>query len=107
MTQLTITPSDPGQVTGFLVCYGNDGEVEEGVDIYLKLTKPPTGSGLALDKEPRHGTSDVDGLVEFTGLFKGARYLLWRGTDDANPLTVLIATNATDPVDLSNVAGLP
>lgn len=105
MTQITITPSDPGQVTGFIYCYDEVGAVEEGVEIHLHQQRPISGTGIAYDDAVRTGTSDADGLVEFVGMFKGGRYSYYRGTSDDRHVEITVPTTATDPYELKSISG--
>lgn len=105
MTQITITPSDPGQVTGFIYCYDEVGAVEEGVEIHLHQQRPISGTGIAYDDAVRTGISDADGLVEFVGMFKGGRYSYYRGTSDDRHVEITVPTTATDPYELKSIAG--
>lgn len=104
MTAVTVPASNPGQVTGFLFLYDENGELEIGVDIQMQLRKF-TGTGIAPDTKIRTETSDSNGLVSFTNLFVASEYRIRRGTDRAWK-RILIASDATDPVALTNVWGL-
>jgi hypothetical protein len=107
MTALTITPSNPGQVTGYLTIFGIDGEAEEGAEIHLQQLHPISGTGAGYDGAVRTEESGADGVVEFTNMFKGGRYVLWRGTDTTNKKQFTLASNATDPTALSSFVGSP
>lgn len=105
MTAISITPSDAGLVTGYLECLGTDGESQSGVIVSLVMTKPPTGSGNAFDGDTMQQTSDVDGIVQFVGLAPGGTYQIWRGSNRQAGKLIKIASDATTPYSLDNIAG--
>lgn len=107
MTAYTITPSNPGQVTGYLTIFGIDGEVEAGAEIHLQQLQPISGTGVGYDGAVRTEESGVDGVVEFPNMFNGGRYVLWRGTDTAHKLQFTLSASATDPTALSSFVGSP
>lgn len=80
MTAIVVTPGSGDATTGYLTCLNQSGIAESGAIVYCQTAEPPTsGTGFAYDSAIRSETSDVDGLVEFTGLIKGASYYIWRG----------------------------
>ena len=105
MTAISITPSESGLVTGYSTCLGPDGEPLSGVSVSLQMTKPPTGSGTAFDADPMRQTSGSDGVVQFTGLAPGGTYWQWRGSNRASGKLIKIASDATTPYSLDNIAG--
>lgn len=108
MTAVTITPSPADQVTGYLTTYDENGDVEADVDVTLRIKSAPSDAGFALDSADRVATSDVNGLVEFPGMFPGARYSIWRGTEiPQNPKSFILPTDATDPTALDSFVGTP
>ena len=105
MTQ-TVTPSStPGQVTGFMYCYDENGVAEKDVTIKVWLTAVAENMGVAYDLAPRSATSNAEGLVQFSGMFLGATYSVQRGLGLAKAVT--IPTNASDPYELVSVIGSP
>lgn len=78
MTVYSFTPSDPGTVTGYLYTYDETGVVEEGVEVEMVFYSR-TSTAASYDQTTNSATSDVNGLVEFTGLFPGATYMIRRG----------------------------
>ncbi|MFM7845372.1 MAG: hypothetical protein ACKPEY_14225, partial [Planctomycetota bacterium] len=74
----TITPSDPPQTTGYLVCYDEEGSPQAGITITLSL-RAAAGTGAALDTTERTSVSDGAGVVQFPVLFRGANYVIGRG----------------------------
>lgn len=80
LTAIVITPpASPSVATGSLLVLDEMNDPEEGISISLQLTAGPGTAGYALDTKIRTGVSDVNGMVEFTGLRRGATYSLWRG----------------------------
>jgi len=105
MTQ-TVTPSStPGQVTGFVYCYDENGVAEKDVTIKVWLTAVAENMGVAYDLAPRSATSNAEGLVQFSGMFLGATYSVQRGLGPAKAVT--IPANASDPYELVSVIGSP
>lgn len=104
LTELVITPSaGPDQVTGYLVVHDESGDPVAGVKVYVKQTKVVSGSGIAYDGTPRSSTSDVNGLVEFPGMYIGGRYKIYREADEPNAVHLTVATGATDPYELPSI----
>jgi len=79
MTGYTLTPSSPGNVTGYLYCYSELGVVEQYVDVELVVYTADI-DGYGFDQAVRTSTSDATGLVEFTNLVPGMTYMMRRGT---------------------------
>ena len=79
LTAITITPSDPPEVTGYLYCYDQFGNAQAGVPHTIVLQTAPSGdTGASLSQRPRTVVSASDGLVEFTGLVQEAVYTVKR-----------------------------
>ena len=74
MITVSFAVSDPGQATGWVYCYDDEGNVEAGVSISVQLTATPETDSYAFDTVVRVVSSEVDGLAEFTGLWIGATY---------------------------------
>lgn len=106
MTQVITPGASPGQVKGYLYCYDENGDLEEDVTIRIKITAVGSDTGYAYDDTIRRGVSDETGLVEFTGLFKGATYELRREYSE-NRVEVTIPADADDPYELISVIGSP
>jgi len=104
MTAITITPSTGDQTTGYLTTLDETGQAEAGVSIYVSVADVPNDYGLALDEATRTVVSDEDGLVEITGMIKGATYNLRRGTK-GRLYPVTIPTTAGSTYELPNMAG--
>lgn len=79
MESLVITPSNPGFVTGYLVCYDLDGSPKEGVTVELQIAKRPTATGLSFDTNIKTVTSNSSGIVSFPNLVPTATYSLRGG----------------------------
>lgn len=75
MTQVTITPSEPDQTTGWLVVRKPDGTVVEEADVTIEILRLANGvTGEAIDDARTTQKTDPNGLVQFTGLPRGAAY---------------------------------
>lgn len=74
MAAVSFSASDPGQSTGWVYCYDDEGNAEADVSISVQLTATPETDSYAFDTVVRVVTSEVDGLAEFTGLWIGATY---------------------------------
>lgn len=105
MTAITITPSTGDQTTGYLTTLDETGQAEANVSIYVSLSDVPDDYGLALDEATRTVVSDEDGLVEITGMVKGATYNLRRGLK-GRLYPVTIPTSAGSSYELPNIAGV-
>jgi hypothetical protein len=104
MDAIVISVSDPGRVTGYLVCYDEAGVREAGVPVYAIVKQTASDQGLGLDSARRQADSDGDGLVEFTNLFKGVTYGFKRG-DSAKEFLVTIPADAPDEYPLPSIIG--
>ena len=104
MTQVSLPASTPGQVTGFLYTYDEDGVVEASATVEIRF-RNLAGTGIAFDRAIRTETSDVNGLVSFTNLFAGAEYELRRETN-GTWRTVTVATDASSTFALPNFWGI-
>jgi hypothetical protein len=103
MTATSFTPSEPGLVTGYLYCYDEEGQIEQGVTVRLRQTAAVSGTGVGYDSATRTAVSDATGLVQFTGLFPGAKYQIRRET--ASWYDFPIDAGATDPYALPSILG--
>jgi len=104
MTQIVISLSDPGFTTGYYFCYDEDGNVESGVEVSVKLYDLP-GTGISPDTAIRTETSDASGLVEFTNMFRASTYKIRRGADRPwQNVAVPLAAGAT--YALTNIGGI-
>jgi len=95
LTAISISASEPGQTTGYLYCYDEDGAVEEDVTVTVQLTAVAEATGYAYDNAVRSATSSAAGLVEFTNLFKEATYRVRRGGGIEYSVTIPAAAGST------------
>jgi len=107
LTAVSITPSPAGQMTGYWTCYSHLGVVESGVSVTMQLVDVPKGSkGLALDSKTRTVTANGSGVAQFTNLFPGCRYKVYRGAADNKAFYVTLPEVApADPVELGSFYG--
>jgi hypothetical protein len=107
LTAISITPSPATQITGYYTCYSHLGVVEAGVSITMQLVGLAQGSvGLALDNRLRTVTSDANGVAQFTNLFPGCRYKVYRGAAENKAWYVILPDTVTgDPVELGSIYG--
>jgi len=104
MTLVSITPSSPGRVTGYWVCYDSNGDVKEDASVSMWVAETSsTDSGKSYDSTPRTELSDASGVATFTNLFKGLTYNYQRG--DGPIYTVTISASATSPLALGSFIG--
>lgn len=107
MTVLAVTPSNPGFITGFLICYDKLGAVEPNVNVLVTTVEVGVGdTGFAYDNTVRTVTSDDNGLVTVTNLFPGVTYFFRRGTTKKD-YTVTIPADAESPYALPSIIGSP
>lgn len=83
---LVITPSTPGTVTGYAVCYGLTGAVQAGVQVQYRLQSGPTRDLGRIFRGATTGvaTSGLNGLVQFPGLVPGATYYFLCGNTEVS-----------------------
>jgi hypothetical protein len=94
---LVITPSDPGKVTGYAVCYGLDGEAAAGIVVTYKLQSPPARDVGRILNGSTTGTrtSASNGLITFPGLFPGSTYYFTCGSTTVSITIPLDADSET------------
>jgi hypothetical protein len=106
VTAISITPSSPGNVTGYWLCLGVNGLPESGVTMSMQAVSIDCDiSGLALDTTVRTTTSNVSGVAQFPDLTPGVRYQAWRGT--GAKVYVTIPTDASGTLELNSLLGSP
>lgn len=104
MTTISITPSISGRVTGYWVCYDNQGTVKEDVSVSMWSSETSSNdSGNSYDSTVRTELSDSSGVVTFTNLFKGLTYNYQRG--DGPIYSVTISQSASSPLALGSFIG--
>lgn len=97
MDALSITPSNPGQTTGFSRTYDDEGNLEAGVVVTCRLISlDEDTTGVIGTDTVRSATSNGSGLVQFTNLFLGATYEFMRRTDEDTDATGFVHTIPTD-----------
>jgi hypothetical protein len=103
MTTVSITPpGSPLLTTGFLVCYGTDGNVKPDVKVRFRLKAGPGDPAYALDGAEFHILSDDAGLVEVP-LFQDSTYVGRAGTGPE-----VSFTTGTDPTyEIPELLGRP
>lgn len=105
--------ASPDLVTGYLYTYDPAGGVESGVLInsqavrFVEDEELGELSGVAVDDTVRTITSDVNGLAEFPGLFKGVVYSFWRGTSGTKYNMEIPLDEPNDPVAIPAIIGRP
>lgn len=106
VTAISITPSAPGNVTGYWLVLGANGLPESGAVLSMQAVSVECGNpGLALDTAVRTATSDGAGVAQFSNLTPGVRYQAWRGT--GAKLYVSIPLDASGSLELSSLLGSP
>jgi hypothetical protein len=105
LAAVTITPSDPGFVTGYAYCYDPAGQPEAGVQVHVQMLRAAPSSGLIADGTIRTLTSDASGLVQVTNMIRGAMYQISRGT--ARGETIVVPVDAPDVFALPSLVGRP
>ena len=88
MTAVSFSASAPGQSTGWVYCYDENGDAEADVTVNIQQTATPETDSYAFDTVIRAGTSDENGLVEFTGLWIGATYQVRRYSGSWHSVTI-------------------
>lgn len=106
LTAISITPSAPGNVTGYWLVLGANGLPETGAAISMQAVSVECGNpGLALDTAVRTASSDGSGVAQFTNLTPGVRYQAWRGT--GAKVYLVIPSDASGNLELSSLLGSP
>jgi len=106
LTAIAITPSSPGNVTGYWLVLGANGLPETGVTMSMQAVSTEHGStGLAIDTATRTAVSDAVGVAQFSDLTPGVRYQAWRGT--GAKVYVTIPADSDPIVELNSLLGSP
>jgi len=103
MTLVTVTPSDPGFITGYWQCYDEEGIAEAGQTVQMRM-KVCSGYGMMYDSKIRSEDSDANGLATFTNLDPGMTYQVRRG-ESGKWIDVTIPSTATSPYALQSIVG--
>jgi hypothetical protein len=88
--------------TGYIYCWDEDGEAEEGVEVKAYQTAGPGDDGYAYDAEEFTFESDANGLASHA-FVRGGRYKVRRGT--GKEVAVTVPESAT--FDLGEMLGYP
>jgi len=108
LTVVTVTPpASAGVATGVMVVYDNNGDVEEGVDIGIKLIRGTGTAGYGRDTATRTETSDSAGLVTFAGMQRGCTYQVWRSSTAGLTFSDVASSSgaASDPTIVVPLSG--
>jgi hypothetical protein len=103
MTLVTVSPSDPGFITGYWQCYDEEGVAEAGQTVQMRM-KVCSGYGMMYDSKIRSEDSDANGLATFTNLDHGMTYQVRRG-ESGKWIDVTIPSTATSPYALQSIVG--
>jgi hypothetical protein len=103
MTKETITPSDPGFITGYWQCYDEEGIAEVGQTVQMRM-KTCSGYGVMYDSKIRSEDSNASGIATFTNLDPGMTYQVRRG-ESGKWIDVTIPSTATSPYALQSIVG--
>jgi hypothetical protein len=80
LTEIGVTaPSTVYKSTGIGLVLDENQDPEADVLVSVQMETGPGTAGFILDQKIRTETSDVDGIVEFAGMLRGATYAIWRG----------------------------
>ena len=94
MTQIAITPSPAGTMTGYTTTYVN-GVATANVTLYYKMVMGPIGSGGSFNTNIYPAVNPSSSLLQVTGLVQGATYAFWRGSKVFPTTTVLVPLTGT------------
>jgi len=103
MTLVTVSPSDPGFITGYWQCYDEEGVAEAGQTVQMRM-KVCSGYGMMYDSKIRSEDSDANGLATFINLDPGMTYQVRRG-ESGKWIDVTIPSTATSPYALQSIVG--
>lgn len=104
MTAVSLTPSAPGNTTGFTTCYAVNGSIEVGIVVFYRMIRPAKASGALVDGATLSVTSDNTGLVQFPNLIPGAGYE-FRRTARGDRVNVDILATAGATFELPDLIG--
>jgi hypothetical protein len=105
LAPVTLTPSSPGQTTGYWTVYDLNGVAQAGAIVQMQCSAIPPGStGIVLEDSLRSATANGSGVVSFTGMFPGATYIVNR-SGSARKFTITVPTTAGATVSLGSIVG--
>ena len=104
MTLVVVVPdADPLKCVATVTCYDVLTADDDDARVFIQQTAVPTGDdNHVFDGREKLLTPDADGVIELT-LWRGATYLMWRGTDKADGVTFTVPNAAT--MDIDSVLG--
>ena len=104
MTLVVVVPdADPLKCVATVTCYDVLTADDDDARVFIQQTAVPTGDdNHVFDGREKLLTPDADGVIELT-LWRGATYLMWRGTDKADGVTFTVPNSAT--MDIDSVLG--
>lgn len=82
-------PMNPELSVGHLLSLDKNLLPQQDIIFYLILISGPGDPGFSYDMVRKQATSDVNGLVIFDNLIRGATYRIWRGSDSGNAKTFI------------------
>ncbi len=105
LTANTIDPPPSAATTTGVGTYLDEKGVEEqGVEVTVQILEGPGDDGLGYDSAEWGETSDVNGVVQFAGIIKGAKYTIWRGDEKSSAETFTAPLTGTS-FNLKEVIG--
>lgn len=97
-----LAPSTPlVSSTGYVYCYDKNAVLEPDVVIKARLIGGSNASGQSLDTEQISFVSDSNGLAQFNGFVRGAKYEIYRGS--GNKISIRIPD--TDSFEIPEFIG--
>lgn len=104
MTLVVVVPdADPLKCVATVTCYDVLTADDDEARVFIQQTAVPSGDdNHVFDGREKLLTPDTDGVIELT-LWRGATYLIWRGTDKADGVTFTVPNAAT--MDIDSVLG--
>lgn len=98
-TNQPAAPADPTLSTGSVLCVDTNGDPQESVIIYTRMTTAPTTDGYAYSARTFTMTSGADGVASHAGFVRTAGYRSKRGKDgkESDEYTVPDAANFSLP----------
>lgn len=108
MNAFLVDPSIPAstapRVTGYWRVYDENGDLEPAASITMQNADVASGAtGYVLEDAIRVEVADASGIVSFTNLFTGAKYIAYR-TGSSRKFIVTVPTGDS-PVALGSITG--
>lgn len=104
MTLVVVVPdADPLKCVATVTCYDVLTADDDEARVFIQQTAVPTGDdNHVFDGREKLLTPDANGMIELT-LWRGATYLIWRGTGKSDGVTFTVPNAAT--MDIDSVLG--